>query len=163
MVSRTHQTAAVAALLNIPLTLDRLYPLLQDDVPAFKAELEQLPPAEKFQLLSYTDDNGDYLLHDVLYSLCNPERADIPGNDPDLIDCVLSGLTQEQSRRLFCLRNDAGDTPLSILLSGHAPSLNAYPPILQRLLTELVESFSQEPDEGQTPVGCEHGRQPEPS
>lgn len=119
--------------------------LWSNDVPRFKEEWARLPQEERYDLLclSFSEVDGnflmpDYLLHLVIHSLCDSERANIPGNDPDLIDCVLAGLSGEQRIHVLDLRNHDENTPFDILAPSFHLETNVYTDILRNLLAGLT-------------------------
>lgn len=111
-----------------------------NDVPQLKQILANLSPDDKYKLLSSPDAKGAYLLHDVLYSICDRRRADIPENDPSLITSVLSGLNGEQRIHLLGLRDYNDYTPFGIFNFMGLLGVEHYPTILQNLMAELTPS-----------------------
>ncbi len=119
--------------------------LWDKNVSEFKNKWANLPQNEKYDLLclSFSEIDGniflpDYFLHFVIHSLCNPERVDIPGNDPDLIDCVLSGLNGEQRVHVLGLCDSNRDTPFDVFASQFDLEKNVYTDILRKLFTGLT-------------------------
>lgn len=109
-------------------------------ISLFRDKLEKLPLNDKFQLLSQADGEGNYLLHDVLYSICDPQRTNIPGNNPTLITSVLSGLRRKQRVHLLCLCNVFGFTPFSVLASHNHLSEEVYLTAFRKLCARLTQA-----------------------
>lgn len=137
-MAETEQQRQVGKELNIPMILVGLHQLLGDQTLTFQTMLKIWDTDQKFEILSYTDNTDGGFLNAVLSSICDPERANIPGNDPDLIDHVLSGLTGEQRLHLLNLRDFYENSPFNILASQKGLTEEVYLKILKKLFTGLT-------------------------
>ena len=94
-----------------------------DDIQNLKSTLSRLSPEQKFQVLSTSLQAlprsyqlqlslEAYLLHEIIYRICDPRLDPVEGRDPGLIGCFLSGLSDDQKISLFTKVDYNRNTPL---------------------------------------------------